>query len=157
VRARPLGETAPELAQVVKSRAEGPTRSIAAVRGATDARTLSWHELLSVVRRFRSDVRGTVAYHGALLRLLDVPSWPGIERKLYAALQRCGGVLGDALQSLDRFQDGRVGVGDAREALRRVGTHSHTHVSVCYDMYVFTHLRTRARPVRYEQELGFIA
>jgi Ca2+-binding EF-hand superfamily protein len=90
VRARPLSESAPELSDAIKnfrvSSSDNPSRpsyrSLSSIRGTEGAHTLTYDEIVVIFKRFQGAVKGTVQYNGALMNLLDVPSWNIAAKKL---------------------------------------------------------------------------
>jgi len=93
VRARPLAESAPELSQALRDHrqsSEGTKnvmRSLTTTRGMEGVHTLTYDEVVVLFKRFQGSVKGTVQYSGALLRLLDLPSFNVAVRKLIKAYQ----------------------------------------------------------------------
>lgn len=64
-----------------------------------------------LVRRFRSSVKGRIAYTGKLLKLLDVPELRSLEQRLVRAVERAerGGLsLVDAFRSRDTLRTGNI-------------------------------------------------
>ena len=107
VRARPLSENSPELSKALddhrvgddddRSRGGGSgasMRSLTASRGTDGARTLTYDDVATLFKRFQGEVKGTVQYSGALMTLLDVPSWTAAVRKLIKAYKLVGGEKG---------------------------------------------------------------
>jgi hypothetical protein len=110
VRARPLSENSPELSKALDDhrvvddddRGRGGAgggsgasmRSLTANRGSDGARTLTYDDVANLFKRFQGEVKGTVQYSGALMTLLDVPSWTASVRKLIKAYKLVGGERG---------------------------------------------------------------
>lgn len=97
VRAKPLSETAPALAKSLKDLrhaggVEGSSsmRSLTSIRGGESLHTLSYDEVVVLFKRFQGSLKGTVQYQGALLSLLDVPSWNAAMKKLLKAYDLVG-------------------------------------------------------------------
>lgn len=88
VRARPLAENAPNLSRALddfRSSSDdrrGTMRSLSAVRGTEDVHTVTYDDVILLFKRFQGGVKGTVQYEGALMKLLDIPSWAMAVRKL---------------------------------------------------------------------------
>ena len=90
VRARPLSESAPELSDAIKNfrvsssdNASRPSyRSLSSIRGTEGSHTLTYDEIVVIFKRFQGSIKGTVQYSGALMNLLDVPSWNIAAKKL---------------------------------------------------------------------------
>lgn len=93
VRAKPLAESAPELSQALRDHRQSSDgtknvmRSLTATRGMEGVHTLTYDEVVVLFKRFQGSVKGTVQYSGALLRLLDLPSFNVAVRKLIQAFQ----------------------------------------------------------------------
>ena len=86
VRARPLAETYPELAETLAGHRELSSgrqdmRSLTAVRGDESVHTLNYDDVVTLFKEFGGK-HGTVQYMGRLMLLLDVPSWGTTLRKL---------------------------------------------------------------------------
>ena len=99
IRARPLAESAPELAKALvdvrdshfSPRHGGSSmRSLTASRGANTSNTLTYDEVAILFKRFQGAGRGTVQYSGTLMNLLDMPSWAVSLRKLVQAYKTFG-------------------------------------------------------------------
>ena len=93
VRAKPLSESAPELSEVLseyRHSAEGSMRSMTALRGGEGVHSLTYDEVVTLFKRFQGTVKGTVQYCGALMQLLDVPSYNVALRKIIKAYQAYG-------------------------------------------------------------------
>jgi hypothetical protein len=98
-RAKPLSESAPELRKAlidVRELGSGPSyagqnmRSLTAARGGQGASTLTYDEIAILFKRFQGVHRGTVQYSGALMDLLDMPSWNIAVRKLIQVYKLVG-------------------------------------------------------------------
>ena len=87
VRAKPLSESTPALSEALRNfkPSGGVSRSLTSMRGAEGAHTLTYDEVVVLFKRFQGAVKGTVQYNGALLSLLDVPSWNVTLKKLLKA------------------------------------------------------------------------
>jgi len=108
VRARPLSENAPELSRALQDHRFGDARdddrgngassasmrSLTANRGADGGRVLTYDDVANLFKRFQGESKGTVQYAGALMTLLDVPSWSASVRKLIKAYKLAGGEKG---------------------------------------------------------------
>ena len=101
VRARPLSESAPELSQALldhrgddKGNSSSSMRSLTCSRGNESNRTLTYDDVSILFKRFQGEVKGTVQYTGALMTLLDIPSWAAALRKLVKMSQLAGGEKG---------------------------------------------------------------
>lgn len=93
VHAVPLSEASPELSKVLADQhqyqhtrddepVEQPPRSLTTLRGTSGGHTLTYDELVLLFRRFQGSVKGTLQYAGPLMKLLDVPSWSSVSKKL---------------------------------------------------------------------------
>ena len=92
VRARPLSDTAPELSRALeeyRNSSKGTSmRSLALGSNGASGHTLDYDEVLTLFKRFGGNDTGTVQYSGDLMRLLDIPSWPVVTRKVIKAYKR---------------------------------------------------------------------
>lgn len=112
VRAKPLSESAPELSQALQNHRNsvdginGPSiRSLTATRGSDNSNTLTYDEVISLFKRFQGTIKGTIQYNGALLSLLDVPSWNMSSKKLMKAYQLSSSNQIELEKELLRYSD----------------------------------------------------
>lgn len=82
VRARPLTESTPELADALNSYKSENIKSLTALRGGDGFHSLTYDEVVKLFKRFQGPVKGMIQYRGPLLSLLDVPTWGAGYRKL---------------------------------------------------------------------------
>jgi Ca2+-binding EF-hand superfamily protein len=121
VRARPLSEGAPELNKALtehRSSARGASmRSLTSGRADDNAHTLNYDEVVTLFHRFKGSVTGTVQYTGDMMRLMDIPSWPVVTRKMIKAFKRVSGRGRDVEEELSSRAGphGTVGAPDVNE------------------------------------------
>ena len=159
VRARPLSENAPELSQALQdhrldgheddrghSSSGASMRSLTASRGADGARTLTYDDVANLFKRFQGEVKGTVQYAGALMTLLDVPSWTAAVRKLIKAYKLAGGEKGFQ-RELATYSDGHENLRatDLSDCFRRV-MENHAVAYKDEEVAILVHHFTRALP-----------
>ena len=136
VRARPLSDTAPELSRALeeyRNSSRGTSmRSLALGSNSASGHTLDYDEVLTLFQRFPGNDKGTVQYSGDLMRLLDIPSWPVVTRKVIKAYKRASERGRDVEAELTRRtgSSGLVNPQDVNEFFQQlqesVGLHAKT-------------------------------
>jgi len=129
VRARPLSESNKDLKKMIKSFGVdggdlGASNGRRSMRGAEDAETVTYDELMKLCKRFRASEKGRINYKtSGLMELLDVPNVARLEKRLVRLLTLAedqGTSLDEAFNYLDSDKDKEITASDLEEGLRRL-------------------------------------
>jgi hypothetical protein len=74
---------------------------------------LTYDEVISLFKRFQGTIKGTIQYNGALLSLLDVPSWNMSSKKLLKAYQLTNSNQIELEKELLRYADAKEMINSA--------------------------------------------